>query len=238
MFFKNKTKYNVTKAYFLVTDGNSINLSSLVDTFLQHSTYEATHFSINYDEIRDIRLFLQEKEALSTEQLENLDFYDASSRPVLTVNKVFSYLELDFSVMEFTSLTSFDEGFEKEIQLFNCDSVAETVTYGYSRVLNGDYLPVTEEKVKKGLFGGTSTSIGSEEAKWLVHPKDIAEGAIKGYYPLNYLNDKGFSVAQQNADILFDSQQRKGNILLVDKQSQQKLSRKPVLKKYTHFSDT
>lgn len=213
-------------------------MNSLVDTFLQYSAYKASYFSINYNKVKDIRFFLKEIEAPSTEQLENFYFHDASRRPVLTVNKVFSYLELNFSVLEFTSLSSFDEGFEKEIQLFNCDSVAKTVTYGYSRFLSGDYLPVTEEKVKKGLFGGASTLIGSEEANWLVHPRFIAEGAIKGYYPLNYLNDKAFSVAQQNADYLFDGQQRKGNIVLIDIQSQRKLSSKSPLKKFTHFSET
>lgn len=237
MFFKSKIKYNITKVYFLVTDATSINLNGLVDTFLQYSEFEATQFSTNYGELRDVELFSKERENLSAEELESLNVFDANGRPVLTVNKVFSYLELDFSILEFTALTGVDEGFEKEIQLFRSSFVAGVATYGYSRVLRSDYLPVTEEKIRKGLFGGISTSIGSEEAKWLVPPKEIGKGAIKGFYPLNYWNESAFSIAQQNANNLFDNQQRKENTILINKQSQQELSRKHHLKKYTHFSD-
>lgn len=238
MFFKNKTKYNVTKVYFLATSKDSIDVRGLINQFLHYSEFEVAQFSMNYGEMLDTTSELRQIAKLSLDELESLDIFDARGRSVLAVNKVFSYLGLDFSVFEFTTLTNFDEGLKKEILLFSDLSDTGNVTYGYSRFLRDDYLAVTEDRVKKGLFGGASTSIANEETKWLVQPKDIDNGAIKGFYPLNYLSDKAFSVAQQHVNNLFDSQQRKGSLLVIDRQSQRKLSSNPLLKKYTHFSET
>lgn len=238
MFFKSKIKYNVTKAYFLVTETNSLNLDSLFDTFLQYSDSEVVQFSLNYEEAKEIKCFSQKKVALCVEQLESLDFYDVKSRAILTVNKVFTYLNFKFSVLEFTVVNSFREDFKKEVQLFKDISSAGDLVYGYSRVLRSDYLPITENKVQKKLFGGISVTVESEEAKWLVHPEGIEQGAIKGLYPLNYLNDQAFSILQEYSGGFFDSQDSAGNILLIDQQSQKKLSNISSLEKFMHFSET
>ncbi len=70
----------------------------------------------------------------------------------MTVNKVFTYLNFKFSVLEFTVVNSFCENFKKEVQLFKDISSAGDLVYGYSRVLRSDYLPITENKVKKTIW--------------------------------------------------------------------------------------
>lgn len=234
MFIKPKIKNNVTHLYF----------SSLTNALkvIEKSTYlsgrNPSTFSLNYKKDRGIECLGRSLIKLREGELEYLDICDDLGEVVVNIGVVFAYLDLKQVIYKLTFVKEFDNSFEKEKVLYSeCAALGEIV-YGYTRFLRDDFIPTTESKLKKGLFGGVSSQGVKEETKWLIHPKEILSGAIKGFYPLNYWNDITFSIAQQHANNLFDSEQRKGNVLVIDRQSQQKLSSNPLLKKYTHFSET
>ena len=238
MFFKTKMTYNLCKAYFVVADESSLDLKYLIGRFFKYSEFKATRYALNYGAERDIATLLQLMGELAVGELESLDVYDAENRLFLSVSQLFAYLGLSFSVYEFTTITNFDEKLNSEVKLFNdlCD--VESLIYGYSRFIREDYSIVGEQKITKGLFGGLSISVVPEDTLWMVHPKDIDNGAIKGFYPLNYLTSKAFAVMQQNTNNLFTEQHRDGDILMIDKKSQKEILANSELKKYAYFTST
>jgi hypothetical protein len=234
MFFKPKIKNNVTHIYF----SSLLNVLMVIEKSADLSGRNPSTFSLNYKEDRDIKCLENSLLKLREWELEYLDICDDLGEVIVNIGVAFAYLDLKQVIYKLTFVKEFDNSFEKEKVLYNECSAFGEIVYGYTRFLRDDFIPTTESKLKKGLFGGVSSQGVKEETKWLIHPKEILSGAIKGFYPLNYWNNIAFSVAQQHANNLFDSQQRKRSVFVMDSQSQRKLSSIPLLKKYTHFSET
>jgi hypothetical protein len=60
--------------------------------------------------------------------------------------------------------------------------------YGYGRVLEGNVSP-SEIEVRRTIFGGTRIKIERIEDVWMQAPASIFEGAMKGVYTLNVVQD-------------------------------------------------
>lgn len=64
------------------------------------------------------------------------------------------------------------------------ERIAEVV-YGYSDMLPADVSPLTEMRVRRGLFG-TRTSVSKPRDSWLIPSRALDRGGLRGVYPVNY----------------------------------------------------
>lgn len=113
----------------------------------------------------------------------------------------------EFGVVEITLAIESDQFIhlrtQKFIEQLNNDL---SLDYGYIRYLSDNYEPLTESKIKKGLFGGYSLTQDENESVWNAHLYGIKMGYLKDIYSVNFLN----SAQMQNAFISSFQQQSIG----------------------------
>jgi len=112
--------------------------------------------------------------------------------------------------------------------------------YGYQRFLRSDYLPTTETKIKKSIFGSVKVDVPKIEDSWLFNPSKVTlEGAIKGIYPINFWNDK---VSGNLTDIGFylpsNHIVKAGVVAFSDVECLEIYKKNSKYVEYIHFSDT
>jgi hypothetical protein len=231
MFFNKKSKQNVTHAYVCEIKG----ISSLVVDIKNCLENEPAYFSINYGKNICFKKNFQKMSKFDDCDIEHLDIFNESGSLMFNLRRVFSYMEFDKNVYQITFVRKFDSSFETEIYFFRLCRKNCQILYGYTQFLGENHIPTTESEIKRGLFGGVSSKSVREETKWILNPKDIFSGAIKGFYPLNYLNDESLKSAQNFSDNVLHGDHRKDNLLVIDVISLQKLACMPSIQNYVHL---
>jgi len=64
--------------------------------------------------------------------------------------------------------------------------------YGYARELGPDFNPVSESRIKRGLFSDI-LEVDGGRADWLVPEMDVRAGAVRGLYPANVFSAIGLA---------------------------------------------
>lgn len=78
------------------------------------------------------------------------------------------------------------------------------IDYGYLTELPSDHDPVSEARIKRGILGGTSVSVGNNSlSKWYQQIQALNHGCVRDIYSLNFLNAK--QVGQIDNSTILDS---------------------------------
>lgn len=234
MFFKKKKVKNISHILFSTIHEDSLPIARILELSDKH----AYDFSVNFGKDRKIETLVNELQTISLYEIEDLAIYDSDGNLIVGFQMSFAFLDSAKPIYQLVFVRSFDISFTAEIKLFNIAEDLGFICYGYARLLREDYCPVSEIKIKKGLFTDTLDYI-KESDQWLINPKQLCNGAFKAFYPLNYFNPKTLNVLKEHiGDIKLTSHPQNDCIFLIDESTQKQLLKNRALKKYLHFTST
>jgi len=110
--------------------------------------------------------------------------------------------------------------------------------YGYARRLGPDLNPLTEARIKRGLFSD-KFEVDGGRADWLVPEMDVRAGAVRGLYPANVIPAVGLARLAGSGLKLPASAPTVGEILWRPTAAEQAaiLRANPDYRRYLHFED-
>jgi hypothetical protein len=166
--------------------------------------------------------------------LECLIVVDANAKLILTVGIAFPPGQGE-PVFECILVTPTDGEFSRELVFFELFARWSTLYYGYTRRLRSDHFPVSEKKMRQGLFGQTIV-VGKIENDWLINPADIRIGAVKGVYPVNFWREQALSRLRGIGLQLPRRLGAAGSLHVLNESDQTEVAHEnPQFRKYLHF---
>lgn len=234
MFKKNKPESNLTKLYFSLND-EKYSLAKIINLCCEYYK-EAFEVSLNYGKNVTYKDNMELFNTIEAEDFESIVFYDENGKSIFSIDKMFMYLELGTFVFECALVKKLDAKFTLEKKLIDKFIYLSNLLYGYSRFIEADVSPLTEEKVKKSWFG-IGNKISKEDEAWLIKPSYILSGAAKGFYPVNYLKEEAYTKLYELI-IGLPKLESQGSHLIVLSDEEQKAVFKSnrSYSKYLHFS--
>lgn len=237
MFFaKRKPTVYVTKLYFTCDLASEIDFTWIGSIFNVCAS-DPVRYSINFGSMKAISAFGDADHTLTFGDVEDIDIIDEHGRTIVGIGiagKAFGAMDL----FECVVVSRTDQEIDKSLILFEWLSSRFHLYYGYRRALRGDYLPATESKMKRGLLGAITVSVGKVEDSWLFSPSEIKLGAIKGVYPVNFWSEKAIGKLE---DIGFNLPSHRiiesGVVAFSEAECIEIYKRNPKYTKYMHFSD-
>ncbi|MGH2637885.1 MAG: hypothetical protein ACRDF4_01140 [Rhabdochlamydiaceae bacterium] len=188
MFFrKQKAFFNITKLYFTADLAAHIDHEWLTGNLFGHCIGKPVEYSINYGGDKKISSLTNALKRLSFGDLEAFDCSDETGRMVLSIGragKAFGEKESG-AIFECFVISKPNPSFAEEVGIFASFSSDFELHYGYAACLSDDFSPVSETKIKKGIFE-QSVKVGRLEDSWLHDPKGVVVDSVKGIYPVNY----------------------------------------------------
>jgi hypothetical protein len=140
------------------------------------------------------------------------------------------------SIFELTLVRPEDRSFVEEIKIFAGLKEFFVLFSGYARTLSADWSPISEIKLKRGIFGSSSVRVPKRSEVWLMPEQAISAGAIRGIYPVNYWSDlaqdniRNSGLKIPNAELVLDGVRR-----FDERQQKQILENNPQFARYFHF---
>jgi hypothetical protein len=234
MFSREKPEIHVMKAYFLPSDTNEAGFARLLDTiFPALSRMKPEKYSINYGRERPVSKLLNDVRLMSFGELEYFDIVAADGSLLVTIGRPFPSAT---NLLQLMLVGPNGTDLDLEARLFQNLSDVMELQYGYVRNLRADYLPTTERKLKRSLFGNVTTEVIATEDDWLISPGGVRGGAIKGFYPLNYWQDAVLQKITQMGIVLPSGLCIAKNLYLYGPEQQlSMIARNPQVAKYLRF---
>lgn len=238
MFLGRKNSVNLVKAYFTPLNMGGETLGSfLTEMACLLSMPEAAKYSINYAPEKSVERLLSDARSIPLNDLEYFDLVGAEGQLLLTIAKK-KFRDATTPMFELASVRNFNPNFRCEAGIFDHLSGAVRLHYGYARPLREDYLPITEKKMRRSLFGGVSTNVGLPTDDWLFNPARIADGAFKGFYPLNYWRAASLKLMADNVITLPSSIRVATDLYFLNEVSQETLvDSNPTLAQFMRFDN-
>jgi hypothetical protein len=76
------------------------------------------------------------------------------------------------------------------------------LSYAYARHMNPDLSAISETAIRRTLLGGISSVVHLRERVWLCTEGSVVDGAVRGFYPLNFWNDHARATLQRMGVVL------------------------------------
>lgn len=182
-------RYLLMKFYVRLNESTwAQSVDDVVSSFLGEHSIAAASYSLNYkdDASWNAARVRQKLAALRLSSFEYFSVDDTGMVEGVGIAALFRSYGLN-DVYEFMFKLSRTEGlstvFESRARSLT-PAVAEML-YGYGRILACTVSPGAENRTRTSIFGGTTTKVDHLEDVWMQAPSSIAQGAIKGIYPLN-----------------------------------------------------
>jgi hypothetical protein len=190
-------QYRIVKFYKIcdLTTAKSIYLKDVFSFcllfFKDDINYSEVAYDVNYGQkafkgLDKLKAYIEKKDTTKLVALtcySGRSFISMENQALNSVSQKNSFCSIEIA---------FDEESFDTLRLENLSSSLYRVfnyDYGYSLSLSSDYDFVTEKKVKRSLFG-VSTSIDEDIVFWISHMANINSGYLKDVYPINLLNEK------------------------------------------------
>jgi hypothetical protein len=167
-------------------------IDQVVTSFLADHGVAASTYSLNFrDHASWNSVRVREKlTVLPLSDFEYLSVDDAAARQGVAVLGLFrSYRLNDIYELMFKLSQTVNHASVFERQARSLAAAVPQVFYGYGRVLEATVDADSENRIKKTIFGGTSTKVDRMEDTWMEDPSLICQGAMKGIYPLNVVTN-------------------------------------------------
>ncbi len=238
MFFKKKSIVNVTKLYFSAHSLNErVNLNVIAVACFGANVWGASTVSLNYGKERDALLWQKKNLVLEYKDLESLIVLGADDQLTLTISQMFPTVNME-PVFECVLVTRSDPEYACELGFFQSFAEWFNLYYGYSRALSSEYSPLSETKIRQGLFGQT-VIVNKREDDWLINPVDIRTGAVKGVYPVNFWPEQVIYKLREIGLQLPAPHNTSGNLHVFSKSDRAQISlENSQFGKYLHFTDS
>lgn len=240
--FNKSPPVNLVRAYVSPLEGSaSVILKTLMGRLSTGAAEPAFKVSINYDVERDLSARNDLTSPMAYSDLECVMVLDEHGDVVLSFSKQFqASVDADVTpVFEITLVRSEDRSFGEEVNILAGLKEFFVPLSGYARTLSSDWSPISEMKLKRGIFGGSSVTIPKRSESWLMSDQAISAGAIRGIYPVNYWSELAcesimrFGLKLPDADFVLDGVRCFG-----EKQQKKILEDNPRFARYFHFGST
>jgi hypothetical protein len=190
--FGSSLSVNLIRAYVCPLPGSaSIFIGRLILHLTTGGAEPVSKVSINYDAEREISSRRDLTSPIAYADLESVIALNNGGGVVLSLAKQFhSSVSTDSPpVFELTLVRPENRSFIEEINTISGLKEFFVPLYGYARTLSADWSPISEIKLKRGFFGGTSVSVPKRSETWLMSDQAVSAGAIRGVYPVNYWSE-------------------------------------------------
>lgn len=208
-------------------------LDSLVRLVLENQGTEPQRASLNYGPDQQPEKALSALAECKPEEVEAMLMFDMNGNLCLALSRSLrsSYRH---PVFECTSVRPGNTSFQLELNLFSRLEKLFDIHYGYARHLSTKYSPLSEGPIKRSPFGSKSVSVQPPSATWLSKHDDVAAGAVKGLFPINFWSSR--TIEELARFVRLPSEfQKQGLHVLTDSMQKTVAHENPNYKHYLHF---
>lgn len=232
---KNKiAAYGLSKFYFFADSGEAVNFESIRADFLTACLGLPINFSLNYASDRSISSLDKFTHNMTYGDLEAFDCSDENGSIVFSLGRAGSAFGSESTLTLFECFVVSPEAtsFEREILVMQKFAQLFSLYYGYIRRLPADFSPASEVRIKTGFFS-KSVQVQRIQDSWILDPKTLIEGAIKGFYPINFWRENVLCKLSPLGFDLAVTVPRGGGIVQFDEAELRRLQRNhPQYEKY------